>query len=88
MSDVIVSLKDFKDANSSEHKHTVRAVYTVESEWEIDFNLEEVEDWYIKWDELMVIHNKGDAPICYPSDCTSELDFKRPLSIYINQEEI
>ena len=39
-------------------KYKVEAQYTAYSQWDIDFDLEESYNWYIKYDTLEVQHKK------------------------------
>jgi len=37
------------------------ANYTLDSYWELDFDLDSVADWYVRWDTLHVKFNPGDT---------------------------
>jgi len=41
-------------------KYKVEALYVAPTWFEIDFDLRNVTSWYIKYDVLNVIHNKGE----------------------------
>jgi hypothetical protein len=63
-------------------KHIVEAQYTAYSQWEIDFDLNKVYSWYIKYDTLEVQHKKGDDWVAYSASAEGECDYKRPDKVY------
>lgn len=61
--------------------------YEAASSWNLEFDLNDVADWYVKWDTLFVKHNEEDEDYheYEPADSASEnYDFKRPSEIYLN----
>lgn len=69
---------------------TLTAKYTLYSDWELEFDLEKVHSWYIKWDSLYVKHNEHDDYVEYsPSfsaeDCSDGV--KRPTDTYLEKDE-
>lgn len=69
----------------------VRADYVATSEWETDFDIEKVHDWYIKWDTLYVQHTPDSEVIkiepCYSYESNDEF-VKRPDRTWVDDREI
>ena len=60
-------------------KYTLEAQYTAYSQWDIDFDISTVADWYIKYDTLFVQHNKDDDDWeKYHPSASGECDYKTP----------
>ena len=66
-------------------KYKVEAQYTAYSQWDIDFDLEESYNWYIKHDVLNVVHNKGEDWKSYQSSGAGECDYSSPERQYITE---
>lgn len=67
------------------------AVYYSNSLFELDFDINEVHQWWIKWDTLYVIHNEGEDPEEYEADISAENDHemtKRPDRYFVDDVEI
>ncbi len=65
---------------------TVTAIYQTSSVWNIDFDLEGVHEYWIKWDTVFVVHNEGDDAIEYSPDVSAEDDheaYKQPLEVVV-----
>jgi len=62
--------------------YTVEAQYTAYSQWDIDFDLEESYNWYIKYDTLNVQHKEDGEWVSYASNAQGECDYKRPEKVY------
>jgi hypothetical protein len=63
--------------------------YQVESNWNLEFDLKDVADWYVKWDKLFVKHNQDDEDYEeYEPDFSAleSYDFKRPNEVYLNDK--
>lgn len=63
--------------------------YEAASNWSLNFDLNDVADWYVKWDTLFVKHNEDDEDYdeYEPDNSASEsYDFKRPHEIYLNDK--
>ncbi len=87
--EIIVSdlKKDLHDAKISidkggSMKHIVEAQYAAYSQWEIDFDLNKVYSWYIKYDTLEIQHKEGDDWVAYSASAEGECDYKRPDKVY------
>lgn len=66
---------------------TVTAIYRTSSVWNIDFDLEDVHEYWIKWDTLFVVHNEGEDAIEYSPEVSAEDDheaYKQPLEVVIS----
>ena len=65
---------------------TVTAIYQTSSVWNIDFDLEGVHEYWIKWDTLFVVHNEGEDAIEYSAEVSAEDDheaYKQPLEVIV-----
>ncbi len=63
--------------------------YQAASNWDLEFDLKDVADWYVKWDTLFVKHNEDDEDYEeYEADCSAleNYDFKRPNEVYLDDE--
>ena len=57
----------------------IYAYYSGSSTFDVDFDIEAVHDWWIKWDTLYVIHNEGEEAEEYePFYSAGEEMLKRP----------
>ena len=63
-------------------KYKVEAQYSAYSQWDIDFDLEESYNWYIKYDTLEVQHKEDGEWVSYASNVQGECDYKRPEKVY------
>lgn len=67
------------------------AVYYSNSLFDLDFDLNEIHDWWIKWDTLYVIHNEGEDPVEYEADIAADGGhdwIKRPDRYFVDGKEI
>lgn len=71
----------------SSGKFTLEAQYTAYSQWIIDFDIDTVENWYIKYDTLEVQHNKGDEWVSYEASYSGDVDTKRPEKVMVGIED-
>lgn len=67
----------------------LQARYVSTSFWRLDFDLNKVADWDIKWDILYVLHKAGDQDYeeylpTYSSSADSDQNFKRPKEIWLD----
>ena len=66
-------------------KYSLEAKYEVHSCYEIDFNIQEVFAWWVKYDTLYVIHKKGDDTEMFsPNYPARDTDFKHAVAYYQN----
>ena len=63
-------------------KYKVEAQYSAYSQWDIDFDLEESYNWYIKYDTLEVQHKEDGKWVSYASNVQGECDYKHPEKVY------
>jgi len=61
---------------------TVTAIYRTSSVWNIDFDLEKVHEYWIKWDTLFVVHKEGDEAVEYDPEEPCN-DYKYPQEVII-----
>ena len=66
-------------------KDKVEALYVAPTWFEIDFDLRNVTSWYIKYDVLNVIHNKGEDWKSYQSSGAGDCDYSSPERQYITE---
>jgi hypothetical protein len=65
-------------------KSRIHAYYTGNSWFDVDFDINAVHDWWIKWDTLYVIHNEGEEEEEYePFLSADEEMLKRPVDIEV-----
>ena len=63
------------------------ATYNPQSYWELDFNLNDCADWYIRWDTLFVQFSNGQDYVEYEPilDVNNDIDsFKHPINVHIS----
>ena len=53
---------------------TVYAHYASHSMWNLNFNIEQADHWYVSWDTLFVRHNPNEVYAKYPPDNSAEGD--------------
>ena len=63
-------------------KYKVEAQYTAYSQWDINFDLNKVYSWHIKYDTLEVQHKEDGKWVSYASNAQGECDYKRPEKVY------
>ena len=66
-------------------KYKVEALYVAPTWFEIDFDLRDVTSWYIKYDVLNVIHNKGEDWKSYQPSGAGDCDYSSPERQYITE---
>ncbi len=67
------------------------AFYSSSSKWELDFDLKDTYNWYVKWDTLYVKHQESDADFFEYEPEYSAFDsetMKHPESLFIDYEEV
>ncbi len=67
------------------------ATYKSASTWALDFDLNAVHDWYVKWDTLYVQHKESDLDFEEYEPTFSAFEgqsLKNPDSLYLNDEEV
>ena len=70
-------------------KTTIEAVYTAVAGFELDFNINEVHSYYIKWNVLHVQFEKDGGWEEFEPDYSSveDMDLKRPAEVIVEVEE-
>ena len=71
-------------------KNKAIAVYNVVTEFVVDFDLNSVHDYYVKWERLYVQHNKGDDYVeveCYKRSQSETFDYKYPHKIELDEAD-
>jgi hypothetical protein len=66
------------------------AYYSGTSKFEVDFDIEKVHQWWIKWDTLYVIHNEGEKAKEYDTYLSADNDIlKHPYEtdVEVSDEE-
>ena len=53
---------------------TITAHYASSSMWQLEFNIEQTDHWYVSWDILHVRHRAGEDYQRYPPDKSVEGD--------------
>ena len=67
------------------------AFYSSSSKWELDFDLNDTYNWYVKWDTLYVQHKESDSDFEEYEPIFSAFDgqsLKHPESLYLDDEEV
>lgn len=70
---------------------TLQVVYYTNSLFDLDFDLAEVHDWWVKWDTLYVVHNEGEEAEEYDPDISGADNHdmvKRPSRYFVDNEEL
>lgn len=66
-------------------------VYYSNSHFDLEFDLAEVHEWWVKWDTLYVIHNEGEEAEEYEAEFSATQDdqmTKRPNRYFLDQVEV
>lgn len=69
---------------------TLQVVYYTNSLFDLDFDLKEVHDWWVKWDTLYVVHSEGEDPEEYEPDISGADNHdmvKCPDRYFVDNEE-
>ena len=73
-------------------KFQLTANYSISSKWELDFDLNKVYDWHIKWDTLFVQFNEKDEtfvkfqPIYSASDDHEAYKYPRSTNLEVFED--
>ena len=70
---------------------TLVTVYYSNSMFDVDFDLNEVHDWWVKWDTLYVVHSEGEDPEEYEAEISAAHDHeltKRPSRYFLDNVEL
>lgn len=62
--------------------YRIEAHFTAFSEWEIEFDLNSVHHWYIKYDVLYAKHSKDEDYKEYSPSYTGDCDYKSPDKVF------
>jgi len=63
--------------------YIVEAQFSAYSNWEVPYNLEEVCDWYIKYNTLYIKVTKDDKYIEYEVIGEGDVDYKYPNKVWV-----
>jgi hypothetical protein len=64
----------------------ITAIYQSTSVFNVDFDLQRVHKYWIKWDTLYVVHRAGEDPLEYKPMSSAEDDhecYKEPMEIVV-----